>query len=99
MSKTVKVSEILEFANEQLSRKDEEATQGFKAGVCSMIQKILFLSNNYEGFQFLPWLEGGYERWMEAGQPEDETKDDFVRNDKEGYYSRYYYKSSKEFFV
>lgn len=95
MSKTVKVSHILEFANSQLARKDDTATQEFKAGVCSMIQKVLFLSNNYEGFQFLPWLEGGYERWLEAGQPEDETKDDFVHNGDDDYYSRVYYKSSK----
>ena len=95
MSKTVKISQILEFANRQLARKDERATQEFKAGVCTMIENILLVSNNYEGFNFLPWLEGGYERWVQAGQPEDETKADFIHNGDKDFYSRRYYKSPK----
>ena len=49
--KTVKVTEMLEFANELLAHKDNSIE--FKEGVCSMIEKILHKSDNYNGFMFL----------------------------------------------
>ena len=51
--KTQPVSDILAFANYQLSRTDEYATVGFKEGICAMIERILHNTNNYEGFSFL----------------------------------------------
>jgi hypothetical protein len=49
--KTVPVLEMLEFANESLACKDHSIE--FKQGVCSMIEKILMKSDNYNGFMFL----------------------------------------------
>ena len=85
MSKTIKVSKVLEFANEQLKREDHVATQSFKRGITVLLEKILLSTDNYEGFNFIPWLEGRYEDWMEAGQPEGPRD----------YYSRKYFKSPK----
>ena len=49
--KTVSVLEMLEFANESLACKDHSIE--FKEGICSMIEKILIKTNNYNGFMFL----------------------------------------------
>ena len=51
--KTVEVKGMLDWANIQLSRTDEYADSKFKAGICSMIEKILTDGGNYKGFQFL----------------------------------------------
>jgi len=49
--KTVSVTEMLEFANESLAQ-DYHSIE-FKLGICSMIEKILIKSDNYNGFMFL----------------------------------------------
>ena len=49
--KTVPVLEMLEFANESLAFKNHSIE--FKEGICSMIEKILHKSGNYNGFMFL----------------------------------------------
>ncbi len=51
--KTVEVKTMLEYANEQLARTDEWADKRFKEGTCAMIEKILHISNNYNGFMFI----------------------------------------------
>ena len=49
--KTVSVVEMLEFANESLAQ-DYHSIE-FKLGICSMIEKILIKTDNYNGFMFL----------------------------------------------
>ena len=51
--KTHPVADLLAFANYQLARTDEFATVDFKAGICSMIDRVLHDTGNYEGFGFL----------------------------------------------
>jgi hypothetical protein len=51
--KTIKVKEMLDWANHQLSRTDEYATEKFKAGISVMIEKILMDSGNYMGYMGL----------------------------------------------
>ncbi len=51
--KNVSVTYLLEYANKQLSRNDEYANRKFKAGICVMIERVLFETNNYNGFSFL----------------------------------------------
>ena len=50
MRKTIGVKGMLEWANHQLGRTDEFATEKFKAGVCCMIENILMESGNYMGY-------------------------------------------------
>ena len=50
MRKTISVKGMLEWANHQLGRTDEFATEKFKAGVCCMIENILMESSNYMGY-------------------------------------------------
>lgn len=51
--KNISVKSMVEWANTQLARTDEYATDKFKAGVAVTIEKILTESGNYEGFRFL----------------------------------------------
>jgi len=51
--KTVQLVELITFANEALARTDNEATVGFKEGICTMVEKAMFLADNYNGFRFL----------------------------------------------
>jgi hypothetical protein len=51
--KTIGVIEMIDYANTQLARKDSDATKEFKEGVCVMIERIMFDTDCYSGFQFL----------------------------------------------
>lgn len=51
--KTVSVKYIVEYANLQLSRTDEIATKDFKIGICSMVESVLHISDQYQGFMFI----------------------------------------------
>ncbi len=51
--KTHPVADLLAFANYQLARTDAIATVDYKAGICSMIERVLHDTGNYEGFGFL----------------------------------------------
>jgi hypothetical protein len=51
--KTIEVSTMVEWANTQLARTDEYADVGFKSGISTMIERILFNANNYNGFMFI----------------------------------------------
>jgi len=53
MRKTIEVLDILYYANNSLAREDEFADSKFKAGICLMIEEILFRTDNYKGFAFL----------------------------------------------
>lgn len=53
--KTIEVKEMLEWANTQLGRTDEYATEKFKAGICSMIEEVLHSTGNYKGYNELEY--------------------------------------------
>lgn len=50
--KTMNVAKMLYWANFQLARTDEIADQGYKQGVCDMIEHILHATGNYKGFGY-----------------------------------------------
>ena len=50
VKQTIKVEQILEWANTQLKRTDDVATEGFKMGICAMIERILLDANQYNGY-------------------------------------------------
>ena len=51
--KTLGVSHMLDYSNNQLARTDDFASMDFKTGVCTMIERILHDTGNYNGFMFL----------------------------------------------
>ena len=48
--KTISVSEIKKYLNDIL--KEDNVDQGIKNGICSCMEIILHMSNNYNGFQY-----------------------------------------------
>ena len=44
---------MVELANTQLARTDDYADVGFKSGISTMVERVLFNSKNYNGFQFI----------------------------------------------
>ncbi len=89
--KTFNVSEILVEANKQLARKDAEATEEFKKGVCVMIERILINTKNYNGYNYNLWSNGGFDAWQKAGEPDFPEKEKYMYSDHGGCYDRYYY--------
>ena len=51
--KTISVTEMVDYANLQLSRTDDFATKEFKQGIIVMVEAVLRRSDNYNGFRFL----------------------------------------------
>ena len=51
--KTISVSEVLNWANDNLTRTDGYATQEFKAGICTMLERQLLDTGNYMGYRYL----------------------------------------------
>jgi hypothetical protein len=52
--KTIEVQKVLEYVNNQLARTDEFADEKFKAGMCTMIERMLYDTKNYKGYMNLP---------------------------------------------
>ena len=50
MRKTIEVKQILDYVNNQLTRTDEYCDEKFKAGMCTMIERVLFDTNQYNGY-------------------------------------------------
>lgn len=59
--KTINVSELVDYANLQLSRADDFATKDFKQGVIVMIEAVLHRTDNYSGFRFLNNSDSEYD--------------------------------------
>lgn len=70
--KTIEVKALKEEANRLLALPDH--SDDFRKGIMIMIERILMDSNCYNGFNYLGWAkEGGYDRWVADGQPQDTT--------------------------
>lgn len=76
--KTTNVEMFKTWANEQLKRQDEFATQEFKAGICIGVERVLHDSGNYKGYNNTYWLETGFALWNKAGQPDFPEKNKYI---------------------
>jgi len=50
MRKTIEVKKVLDYVNNQLQRTDEYCDDKFKAGMCTMIERMLYDTNQYNGY-------------------------------------------------
>ena len=90
MRKTVEISKLKNWANAQLKRTDNYATEKFKEGICTMIERILFDANQYEGYNCIYWLEQGFDEWLKDGCPDFPEKQQYIEGN-EHQFNRYYY--------
>ena len=59
--KTFNVAEFRQYVNEKLGL--DTLSQDEKKTLCFMLEGILHKTGNYEGFNYIAWLNGGYEKW------------------------------------
>lgn len=89
--KTVTVEQVRELGNRLLAIEDNaHVNADFRKGVAAVLETILHETGNYAGFNFLDWLRGGYEKWIEAGAPKFPEKAKFLGDEsKRVYFARY----------
>lgn len=86
--KTFDVQKYKESVNKVLARPEEMVSEEVKMGYCMALEMVLQITDNYHGFNYVDWQNGGFKAWQEAGQPEDfEEKQKFIGRE----YSRKYY--------
>ncbi len=66
--KTIEVQEIKKYFNGLLSL--DSISQEIKAGYCNILWDILSTTGNYNGFNYLTWINGGYAKYIQDGKPE-----------------------------
>lgn len=81
------VEQLKSWTNEQLKRTDEYADQKFKAGLCSVLEQVLRVTGNYNGYNHNYWNETGWKLWREAGEPDFPEKNQYIGPE----YDRVYY--------
>jgi hypothetical protein len=67
---SIKVDELRKYVNGILSM--DGYSQDGKAALCVMLENVLHETGNYHGYGYIGWMEGGYQRWLAAGKPEEE---------------------------
>lgn len=91
--KTLEVATIKKMANTQLARKDN--TVEARKAVADMLEALLFEAEAYGGYNHVYWSrEGGYEAWVQAGEPEGAEKGQYIYGPESNGtddYRRYYY--------
>ena len=83
--KTVRVAFVKTEANVILANPD--VSQEAKKGVASLLESILHESNNYLGFGYIAWANGGCERWMEETGSDHTKTHEYLGEE----YDRIYY--------
>lgn len=69
--KTVEVSKVLAEANAMLA--NDKLSDGERQGIIALLERILFDTGNYQGYNFLDWMNGGSEQWHKQGESDDTT--------------------------
>ena len=70
-TKSVKVDWVKKQVHTML--RESTCSPEIRLGFCSVLEQILHKTGNYNGFQYLDWLDGGCERWNADGRPKDNT--------------------------
>ena len=70
--KTMRISEIKNYVNSILE--DSKISQESKKEFCVFLENILHSTKNYNGFNFIEWVNGGCDKWREDGRPSDNSK-------------------------
>lgn len=86
--KTIKVEEVLEIANDLLSMRDDTGAWNDenRKGITFLLESILQRTDNYAGFNYVDWLNGGHRLWVERGSCEATKKEYFGPEHKRVYH-------------
>ena len=72
----MKKAEIIMNAVERANRilADTELNYEGKTYVCTLIENMLMDAGMYAGFNYVYWMNGGYDEWVRDGKPEDNSR-------------------------
>jgi hypothetical protein len=68
-TRTIEVQELKDYINAKLAR--PLISQDEKRAMCTVLEGVLMATRNYHGFNYIQWLDGGREQWIEAGKDPD----------------------------
>ena len=71
--KTIEIERIKELAN-KFFRESKDEMMAERKALQSFIETILYETNTYYGFNYVHWLEKGFNEWIEAGEPDGKEK-------------------------
>lgn len=70
--KTVDVSYVLARVNAMLAAPDSDyCNESTRKGAATILECVLHETGNYNGFNYLDWMNGGFDRWVADGEPKD----------------------------
>ncbi len=77
---TVKVQEVKERVNAMIKAHAHNAPENdqFRMGMAAVLETILHESGQYKGFNYNEWLEGGFTKWREDGEPGFPEKEKYL---------------------
>ena len=81
--KTIEVNTVRTRVNAMLA--NPKVTEEERRGMCLVLEFMLYNTNNYNGFNYVDWLNGGCDRWRADGSPSDNSS--YLGPE----YKRYYY--------
>jgi hypothetical protein len=85
--KTIRVEDIIDKINYLLQSEGPHVNDSYREGLCDIAETILHRTDNYRGYTYIEWKNGGCRRWEEAGKPE--PADEYMYG-KYGKFGRYY---------
>ena len=68
--KTISVDTLRTIINDRIRHCSEIEAQE----LCALLETVLHQTGNYKGYNYLDWLEGGCDRWVADGKPENNKK-------------------------
>ena len=69
--KTITVEDLKVRVNNMIERSNSTPEARRALGV--LLETVLMDTGNYNGFNYLAWLNGGCEQWRKDGEPSDTT--------------------------
>lgn len=85
--KTINVVDIKEDINKLLALDSDRVSEDSKKDLCAFLESVLMKTHNYMGYNYVDWLNGGFDKWWEDGQPDFPEKSFYIGRE----YSRRYY--------
>lgn len=82
--KTIEVDHVREKINRFL--KNPDTTSQARHAFAVFLESILMETGNYHGFNYVEWMEGGYDRWVADGRPEFPEKEKYLGDQSRRHY-------------
>lgn len=84
-NKTIKIERLKEMINEKLKA---DISKDQKIALSFLLEEVLHETGNYNGYNYLYWIEKGHEEWLKAGGNKHEEK--YLYGDGHEFNRRYY---------